>query len=114
MSQKKSSISKKYQDKTILDSILWFIENYLPQKKKRSSQEEFSLDKFESFTIKKIKKLASTRSKSLRGDLGNSKITFTVGNWALPYLYFLKKIKLLKQQFKNKLEFRNFQKFLYF
>ena len=96
MSHKKSIHTKNYQVKTILDSILWFIENYLPQKKKRSSHGEFSLDKFESMTIKKIKKLAYDRSKSLRGDLSNALLTFTVGNWALPYLKFLKRIKLLK------------------
>ena len=96
MSQKKSTNTKIFQDERILDNILWFIENYLPQKKKRSSSAELSLDKFESFTIKKIKKLASDRSKSLKGDLSNASITFTVGSWALPYLNFLKKIKLLK------------------
>ena len=96
MSQKKSIYTKNYQDKTILDNILWFIENYLPQKKKRSSHAELSLDKFELFTIRKIKKLAFDRSKSLRGDLNTTKLTFTVGNWALPYLNFLKRIKLLK------------------
>ena len=96
MSQKKLTHTKNYQNETILDHILWFIENYLPQKKKRSSKGEFSLDKFESMTIKKIKKLAYDRSKSLRGDLSNASLTFTVGNWALPYLKFLKRIKLLK------------------
>ena len=96
MSQKKLTHSKNYRNETILDSILWIIENYLPQKKKRSSHSELSLNKFESFTIHKIKKLASDRSKSLRGDLSNSTLTFTVGNWALPYLNFLKRIKLLK------------------
>ena len=96
MSQKKSTQTKIYQDDTMLDKILWFIENYLPQKKKRSLQGELSLDKFESMTIKKIKKLAYDRSKSLRGDLSNASLTFTVGNWALPYLKFLKRIKLLK------------------
>ena len=96
MTQKKSTFSESIQDKTILDNILWFIENYLPQKKKSSSNSKFFLDKFESFTIKKIKKLASNRSKSLGGDLSNTKITFTVGNWALPYLNLLKRIKLLK------------------
>ena len=96
MSQKKSTHTKNYQNKTILDNFLWFIENYLPQKKKRSSYAEFNLDKFESLTIHKIKKLASNRSKSLRGDLSNTTLTFTVGNWALPYLNFLKRIKLLK------------------
>ena len=96
MSQKKSTQTKNYQDEIILDKILWFIENYLPQKKKRSSHEEPILDKFESFTINKFKKLASERSKSLSKNLNNTTLTFTVGSWALPYLNFLKRIKLLK------------------
>lgn len=96
MPQKKLTHTKNYQIETILDNILWIIENYLPQKKKRSSQEELSLDKFESMTINKIKKLAYYRSKSLTGDLSNASLTFTVGNWALPYLKFLKRLKLLK------------------
>ena len=96
MNQKKSTITKSYQDKTVLDSILWFIENYLPQKKKKLSHSELRIDKFESFTINKIKKMAYARSKSLGGDLSNTKITFTIGNWALPYLNLLKRIKLLK------------------
>ena len=100
MSQKKSTHTKNYQDKTILDNILWFIENYLPQKKKRSSHAELILDKFESFTIHKIKKLDSERSKSVKGDLNNATLTFTVGNWALPYLNFLKKLNLLNKNFK--------------
>ena len=96
MSQKKSTISESKQDKKMLDTILWFIENYLPQKKKRSSHSDFRLDKFESFTIEKIKKFASRRSKSLGGDFSDTKVTFTIGNWALPYLNLLKRIKLLK------------------
>ena len=96
MSQKKSAHTKSYQEERILDNILWFIENYLPQKKRKSSNLEFSLDKFESMTIYKIKKLAYDRSKSLRGDISNASLTFTVGNWALPYLKFFKRIKLLK------------------
>ena len=96
MSQKKLTHTNNYQNETILDNILWLIENYLPQKKKKSSHSEFSLDKFESMTINKIKKLAYDRSKSLRGDLSNASLTFTVGNWALPYLKFMKRIKLLK------------------
>ena len=96
MSQKKLTHTNNYQNETILDNILWLIENYLPQKKKRLSKSEPSLDKFESMTINKIKKLAYERSKSLRGDLSNASFTLTVGNWALPYLKFLKRIKLLK------------------
>ncbi len=96
MSQKKLTHTNNYQNETILDNILWLIENYLPQKKKRLSKSELSLDKFESMTINKIKKLAYERSKSLRGDLSNASFTLTVGNWALPYLKLLKRIKLLK------------------
>tara|TARA_Y100001978_G_scaffold110316_1_gene98438 strand:- start:753 stop:1043 length:291 start_codon:yes stop_codon:yes gene_type:complete len=96
MFQKKSTHAKSYQNETILHNILWFIENYLPQKRKRSRYEKLSIDKFESLTINKIKKLAYNRSKSLRTDLSTTTVTFTVGNWALPYLNFLKRIKLLK------------------
>tara|TARA_Y100001978_G_C23625251_1_gene400568 strand:- start:429 stop:755 length:327 start_codon:yes stop_codon:yes gene_type:complete len=96
MSQKKLFITKSFKNKTILDSLLWFIENYLPQKKKRSSHSELRLNKFESIKIKKIKNLFSALSKSLKGDLRNSKVTLIVGNWASPYLNLLKKIKLLK------------------
>ena len=96
VSKKKLTHIKNFQNKTKVDNILRLIENYLPQKKKRSSNAKLSLDKFESMTINKIKKLAYDRSKSLRGDLSNASFTFTVGNWALPYLKFLKRIKLLK------------------
>ena len=114
MAQKKSTYRKSNQDQTILDRILWVVENYLPQKKKRSSNDKFLLVNLESITNKKIKKLvmalykvlrgdlrntkkwSSTRSKLLRGDLSDTKVTLTVGNWALPYLYFLKRIKRLK------------------
>mgnify|MGYP001272528065 CR=1 FL=1 len=96
MFQKKSTNINTYQDKTLLDSFLWFIENYLPQKKKRSSSSELRLEKFESFTINKIKKLASARTKSLRGDFSDTKVTFIAGSWALPYLNLLKRIKLFK------------------
>ena len=96
MSLKKTSHLRSHQEKTILDNVLWFVENYLPQKKKRSSLEKFLLENFESNKINKMKKIATKRSKSFERDFYNSKVTFTVGNWALPYLNFLKKIKLLK------------------
>ena len=96
MSRKKSIHTKSYQHYTVLDNILWFIENYLPQKKKRSSHSEYGLENFESVTVNKIKKLAADRSKSMKRDFNNTKVTFTIGNWALPYLNFLKRIELLK------------------
>ena len=100
MSQKKSIYKKSFHEKTILDNILWFIENYLPQKNKKLSNKEFRLENLESDAINKIKKLASARSELLKGDFSNTKVTFTVGNWALPYLNFLKMIKIFKQYFK--------------
>ena len=84
------------QKRTSLENILWFIENYLPQKKNRSSRKEFRLDNLESETIKYVKKFASLRSKSLTKDLANTKVTFTIGSWALPYLRILKRTGLLK------------------
>ena len=96
MTQKKSTYRKSNQDKTILDRILWVVENYLPQKKKRSSNDKFLLVNLESFTNKKIKKYVMALYKVLRGDLRNAKITFTVGKWASPYLYSLKRIKIIK------------------
>tara|TARA_B100000212_G_scaffold324533_1_gene285465 strand:+ start:582 stop:872 length:291 start_codon:yes stop_codon:yes gene_type:complete len=96
MFQKKSSPIRNYQDETILNSILWFVENYLPQKKKRLLHSESPLDKVEAITNNKLKMLTFSRSKSFRGDLNNAKVTFTVGNWALPYLNFLKRTKLIK------------------
>ena len=96
MSQKKSTHLESCQEKTILESVLWFVANYLPQKKKRSSNEKFLKDNFESFTIKKIKQLATSRSKTIKRYKNSSKLIITVGNWALPYLNFLKKIKFIK------------------
>ena len=101
MFQKNSIHTKDYKDSRILDNFLWFIENYLPQKKKRSSHAEFSVGKFESFTINKIKKLTSERPKTLWGNLNNTTISFTVGKRALPYLDFFRKIKLFKKKFLN-------------
>ena len=84
------------QKRTSIDHILWFIENYLPQKKNRAFRKEFRLDNLESETIKHVKKFASLRTKSLTDDLANTKVTFTIGSWALPYLRILKRTGLLK------------------
>ena len=96
LSQKKSTHTKSFKDETMFDNVLWLIENYLPEKIKRSSHGELSLGEFESFTIRKIKKLASDRSKSMSEDISNKTLTFNVGNLALPYLNFLKGLKLPK------------------
>ena len=82
--------------KSKLDQVLWFIENYLPQKKNRGVQRKVYMDNLESETIKKLSKLASISSKTLFPSTKNTIISFTFGNWALPYLKFLKKIGIAK------------------
>jgi len=79
-------------NKSNLDQVLWFIENYLPQKKNRGVQKKLYMDNLEAETIKIFSKLASKRSKSLLSNTKNTTISFTFGNWALPYLKLLKKI----------------------
>ena len=83
-------------NKSKLDQVLWFIENYLPQKKNRLAQRKFFVDTLEAKTIKQFSKLASIRSKTLFPTTKNTTISFTFGNWALPYLKLLKKIGIAK------------------
>ena len=96
MFQVKSKRSKASTNKSKLDQVLWFIENYLPQKKYRGIQQKLNMDTLEAETIKKFSKLASRRSKTLLPAKKCTTITFTIGNWALPYLKLLKKIGMAK------------------
>ena len=96
MFQNKLNKSKTYPKKSTLDQVLWFVENYLPNKKHRATRKELRLDTLEAETINQIQKFASVRSKSLTPTATNTKVSFTVGNWALPYLKLLKQIGLLK------------------
>ena len=95
MFKMKSRRLNNQQRKSSLDHVLWLVENYLPQKNK-ASHKEFSIDNLEAETIKQINKLASLRSKSITEELNNTKITFTVGSWALPFLNFLKRSGVIK------------------
>ena len=83
-------------NKSKLEQIIWFIENYLPQKKDRAFQKKLDMDNLEAKTIKKFSKLASLRSKTLLPTTNNTIISFTFGNWPLPYLKLLKKIGIAK------------------
>ena len=83
-------------NKSKLDQVLWFIENYLPQKKDRGVQQKLYMDNLEAETIKKFSKLASTLSKASFPSTKNTTISFTFGNWPLPYLKLLKKIGIAK------------------
>ena len=92
----KSKQIKVSPNKSKLDQVLWFIENYLPQKKYRAFEKKLYIENVEAKTIKQFSKLASTRTKTLFPTTKNTLISFTFGNWALPYLKFLKKIGIAK------------------
>ena len=96
MFKKKFKESNNLSNKSRLDQILWFIENYFPQKKDRGVQKKFYMDNLEAEIIKKFSKLASTHSKTLLPTAKNTTISFTFGNWALPYLKLLKQIGIAK------------------
>ena len=96
MFKKKNKHIKTSTNKSNLDQVLWFIENFLPQKKGPGVQKKFYMDNLEAETIKKFSKLASKRSKTLLPNTKNTTISFTFGNWALPYLKLLKKIGIAK------------------
>ena len=96
MFKKKNKQIKTSPNKSNLDQVLWFIENYLPQKKDRGVQKKLYMDNLEAETIKIFSKLASSRSKTLLPTTKNMTISFTFGNWALPYVKLLKKIGIAK------------------
>ena len=96
MFKKKNKQIKTSPNKSNLDQVLLFIENYLPQKKDRSVQKKLYMDNLEAETIKIFSKLASTRSKTLLPTTKTTTISFTLGNWALPYLKLLKKLGIAK------------------
>ena len=96
MFKEKNKQIKTSPNKSNLDQVLWFIENYLPQRKDRGVQKKLHMDNLEVETIKIFSKLASTRSKTLFPTTKNTTISFTFGNWASPYLKLLKKIGIAK------------------
>ena len=96
MFKKKYKQIKTSPNKSNLDQVLWFIENFLPQKKNRGIQKNFYMDNLEAETIKQLLKLTSLRSKTLLPTTKNTTISFTFGNWALPYMKLLKKIGIAK------------------
>ena len=96
MFKKKNKRIKTSSNKSNLDQVLWFIENYLPQKKDRGVNKKSYMYNLEAETIKIFSKLASIRSKTLLPTTKNTTISFTFGNWALPYFKLLKKIGIAK------------------
>ncbi|MBO8204811.1 hypothetical protein [Prochlorococcus marinus] len=96
MFKEKSKQFKVSPNQSKLDQVLWFIENYLPQKKNRVVQKKMLMHNLETETIKKFSNLASHRSKTLFPSKNNTTLSFTFGNWALPYFKLLKKVGIAK------------------
>ena len=96
MFKKKNKQIETSPNKSNLDQVLWFIENYLPQKKDRGVQKKLYMNNLEAEIIKIFSKLGSTRTKTLLPTTKNTTISFNFGNWALPYLKLLKKIGIAK------------------
>lgn len=91
MFKKKSNQFKNAPNKSKLDHLLWFIENYLPQKKGQASCKELNINSLEPVNIKNIQRLASLSQRLLFPTSKNTKISFTFGKWASPYFKLLKK-----------------------
>ena len=96
MFKEKSKQFSVSSNKSKLDQILWFVENYLPQKKNRGFQKKTFLNNLETETIKQFSKLNPLRFKRFIPSTKNTTLSFTFGNWALPYLKLLKKIGITK------------------
>lgn len=86
----KSMKLKKSLNKSTLDHFLFFIENYLPQKKNRGNQKEIRLDTLQLNTINQIQKLVSVRCKASIPKQKNIKVSLILGKWALPYIKLFK------------------------
>ena len=69
---------------------------FFPDPQVGGVKKNFYMDNLEAAAIKKFSKLASIRYKTLLPTPNNTTISFTFGNWALPYLKLLKKIGIAK------------------
>ena len=88
MLKRKSKQIKKTSKKSNLDNFLWFINNYLPQKKNKYAHNKFRVKTLGE--LKKIQIFNHQDFNALKPSARNVKITFTFGSWSLPYLRFLK------------------------
>ena len=87
--------SKHLHKKSKLDQILWFVENYLPQKKKLTIRKGIIMNNLEAKNINKNQNLVFVLSKFLNITLNKNKVLFSFGNWALPYLKIIKRKGIL-------------------
>jgi len=68
---------------------------FAPKERSRFSKKNY-MNNLEAKTFKKFSKLNSLLFKTLSSSTKNTTISFTFGNWALPYLKLLKKIGIAK------------------
>ena len=73
-----------------------FYRELFATKERSKCKKKLYTDNIEAETIEKFSKLASIRSKTLLPTTKNTTISFTYGNWTLPYLKLLKKIGIAK------------------
>ena len=76
MFKKKNKQIKTSPNKSNLDQVLWFVENYLPQKKDRGVKKNLYMDNLEAETIMIFSKLASTPSKTLFSTTKNDSLFY--------------------------------------
>ena len=92
----KSKQLKQSPKKSILDQVLWFVENYLPKKKSQQLAKESQVGISGAKATNLIKKSRSQPSRSSTAKPTNTKVSITLGKWALPYLKLLKQTGLAK------------------
>ena len=83
--------SKRFHKESKIDKILWFLENYLPQKKTRAIRKEIIMKNLNGNNNNKNQNLVFVLSKFLTINLDKNKVLFSFGNWSLPYLKILKR-----------------------
>ncbi len=88
--------SKNFHKESKVDKFLWIVENFLPQKKKRTIRKGILINNLKANNIKKNQNLVFVVSKILTITLNKNKVLFSFGNWALPYLKILKRKGLLQ------------------
>ncbi len=88
--------SKHFHKKSKIDKFLWIVENFLPQKKKRTIRKGMLINNLKANNMKKNQNLVFVVSKILTITLNKNKVLFSFGNWALPYLKIVNRKGLLK------------------
>tara|TARA_B100000674_G_scaffold383202_1_gene326327 strand:- start:321 stop:608 length:288 start_codon:yes stop_codon:yes gene_type:complete len=82
-------------NKTIIDHTLFFIENYLPQKKNKAKSKSIKNNILEKKSNKQLF-FSDFIGMVLSTPNNSKKLTITLGKWASPYLNLIRQIASLK------------------